>query len=523
MSDTYLVRPHDTLSSIARRHGCTIQALQSINHIKDPRKLTAGLLIRLPDTREHGQTRRPLDASHQPKARTVPSGKTSDPADGSWFRPFWQELSSDIGEPLRSVGLKGFRLGHSLLEDVLQWYREQESAEAAHTQTKTKTEQRKPDEQKRPQTPPKGDSAAKKRHKDEVIAQLHERLYATPQVVTTSGVRLSRNERRMIVAAVGLCEVNHDVFGTENLDQEFVGKRFGKRGIPTKYSDIVHIGLSYGYIQFSQDSGNLGRLLARMRKKNSKLFEETFFPNADQLIQLTTEGLSGHDCYGKSGQTYWNKLPKKDRESLVARVSTDANGDHKPDNPLGLNEEIRGARVQPIPYVPGYPPLDLWQDYKTLPKLSSGDNAAYLGYKAAFKAAGEVPAFQDVQIELAVEDFMNPVLAHCRELNVRSAAGLAFVTACAVRGGPGSSLVRLYAKVAAARLDIKRFDSAQQERACLQAIAALADVKSTQVDVAGVRFERDEARRARLLLADHYHFLKEELYDPQTYDAASDH
>ena len=347
-------------------------------------------------------------------------------------------------------------------------------------------------------------------------------------IQSTAGSVLISAPSKLLINGGGLCEINNDVFGSRNTDQEFVGRKFGQRGIETGYSRIVHIGLSYGYIQYSQDGGGLGKLLARMSAKNPDLFKK-FFPNPVELIQMTTDGLPDHDRYGKSGQSYWSKLSKADKQALQQRVNADTNHDDKADKPLNNAEQIRGARVQKIPYVAGYPAIELWEDYKELAKLQSNDEADHLGYLSAFKAAGEVPAFQDAQLDLGVEDYMNPILAHCRAWHIRSAIGLAFVTACAVRGGPGSSLVKLLSRVAKAKLGIDTFESGAQERACVQAIAKPDVVEETKggkkikhIEVAGVRFEQDEARRAGIILADHYRFLQEDLYDMGTYDEASD-
>ena len=526
MSASYIVRPGDTLSSIARRHGCSVSDLKSSNGVSDPRSLQAGASLTLPGTRDQAQTRRSVDTSMTPKADAAPAARTtSTDHSSSWTASIWKEVTD--GE--NAMYLTGVRLGHGLFDSVLQWWREVESGEAVHTKATAKTEQRKPGERKRPTVDIKAPSNGKK-HKDEVIAQLHERLFATPQVVQTSGVRLSRNERRMIVAAVGLCEVNNDVFGSRNADQEFAGRKFGKRGIETGYSRVVHIGLSYGYIQYTQDGGGLGKALSRMRGKNSELFDR-LFPNYQQLIEMTTTGLPEprYNRYGKSGQAYWNNLPVKDKVALKGRANTDANGDKVADEPLTADEQIRGARVQRIAYVAGYPAIDLWEDYKEIAEDSNGP-VDHLGYLAAFKAAGDVPAFQDVQIELAVEDYMNPVLAHCSQWNIRSGIGLAFVVACSVRGGAGSKLVHLLSHVATAKLKLtEKFDLAKQERECVQAIAnaALVSVLKhgktvTHCEVDGVEFDLDEKRRAALLLKDEYHFLKEDLYDVGTYDAAND-
>lgn len=544
MPQLYTVKTGDSLSSIARRFGCEVSSLQSTNRVTDPRKLQVGAVLQIPTTRLRSETERPVDKAMTPPA-TLPSDGTPGASLPNWtLGEIWNE---NLGEGIEAVFTAGVRLSHRLSKSVLGWYRENESAEVIITADQTKTEPRKADEQKKPKpaTKPKAKGAvsAAKKHKDEVIAKLRERLYAVPHVVSTSGMRLSRNERRMIVAAVGLCEIDNHVFGSRNLDFEFVGRKFGQKGIETSYSRIVHIGLSYGYIQYTQDSGSLGKVLKRMQEKSQKEFEG-HFPNFEQLIQMTTSGLPGKDKYGASGQKYWNDLraqakakgavgkeKAKELKELQERANTDADKDDKPDKPLTADEEIRGARVQKIPYVVGYPAIDLWEDYKEKPYLPGGkDKAAFVGYLSAFKAAGDVPAFQDAQIELAVEDYMNPALAECSKWNIRSAIGLAFVVACAVRGGTGSQLQGLLMRVAAAKLKVKSFESSAQERECVKAIAdaketTLTDAKGRKrkaCEVSGVEFHHDEARRAALILKDEYDFLREDFYDPKTYDAASD-
>ncbi len=47
---TYIVRPGDTLSAIAARHGTTVSALASANGIPDPDRIRIGQLLRIPDT-----------------------------------------------------------------------------------------------------------------------------------------------------------------------------------------------------------------------------------------------------------------------------------------------------------------------------------------------------------------------------------------------------------------------------------------------------------------------------------------
>jgi len=47
---TYIVRPGDTLSAIAARHGTTVAALAEANHITDPNLIRIGQLLTIPDT-----------------------------------------------------------------------------------------------------------------------------------------------------------------------------------------------------------------------------------------------------------------------------------------------------------------------------------------------------------------------------------------------------------------------------------------------------------------------------------------
>lgn len=328
----------------------------------------------------------------------------------------------------------------------------------------------------------------------------------------------------MIVAAVGLCEVNSDVFGAENRDQEFVGRKFKKRGIETSYSRIVHIGLSYGYIQYNQDGGGIGKLLKRMQSKVDPKKFQSYFPNDGQLLELTNDGLEGeqYNRYGKSGQQYWNKLRTEDKQKLQERVNTDGDKDDKPDNPLKAGEEIRGSRLQKIPYAKGYPAIDLWEEYAEKPK---DEEINYSGWASAFKAAGELPVFQDAQLEMAVEEYFNPVLSHCQSWNIRSATGLAMVLAGAVRGGPSPSrpLVTLLSRIAKEKLSLtNRFEKPEQELEAIKAIANASNVvKNGKVNkelchVGAIEFPADEKRRANILLKDEFDFLTEDYYDPAT-------
>lgn len=538
MNSTHIVKPGETLSSVARKYGATVQELAQLNQLANANQLQIGQLLQLPATRQQEQTKRPVGAS---SSLTRTTDVRASGGVKTWMQEHWQSASTYAQDTWSAGGdwvdekwlsatdgahdawVKTVRLGHNLSDSLISLYREVESFELVHHREQTKTKKRNPHEKPAATSAPK---SASRKHRDEVLKQLRDRLYATPHVVATSGVKLSRNERKMIVAAVGLCEINNDVFGSENRDQEFVGRRFGQRGIETGYSRIVHVGLSYGYIQFTQDGGNLGRVLKRMASRAKSDDElKRYFPNFDQLLQLCTEGLTDEHStrFGKSGLAYWNKLPKADKAALLKRVTEDKDKDGKLDHPLTADEEIRGARVQKIAYVKGYPAIDLWEDYANQP---DEDNVHYPGWASAFKAAGDHPPFQDAQLELAVEDYFNAIAPKCSAWNIRSATGLAFVTACAVRGAARDLLF----KVGKEKCGVATcFETLKQEQQAIEAIAkaseteAIVNGKKARVcKVGSVSFSPDEKRRMNILLKDEFDFLTEDLYDTGTYDAAND-
>ncbi|HXZ98865.1 MAG TPA: LysM peptidoglycan-binding domain-containing protein [Candidatus Binatia bacterium] len=49
MASTYVVRPGDTLSSIALRHGSTVQAISEANHLTAAEQVRVGQLLQIPD------------------------------------------------------------------------------------------------------------------------------------------------------------------------------------------------------------------------------------------------------------------------------------------------------------------------------------------------------------------------------------------------------------------------------------------------------------------------------------------
>jgi hypothetical protein len=48
-----------------------------------------------------------------------------------------------------------------------------------------------------------------------------------------------------------------------------------------------HVGLSFGFVQFTQDGGNLGPLLRRMQEEDGASFRRIFGDAADELVRIT--------------------------------------------------------------------------------------------------------------------------------------------------------------------------------------------------------------------------------------------
>jgi len=158
-----------------------------------------------------------------------------------------------------------------------------------------------------------------------------------------------------------------------------------------------HVGLSYGFIQFTQDSGMLGHLLQMMQQRDPAKFAEVFGPDAPALIATTT-----------------------------------ARGQSSAQAPGG-----RGPRVQPVS---GH---DIW----TEPWLSR------------FRAAGAHPAFQAAQNELAVRAFVDPVLGYAGHLGLSTERALAMVVDRAIQLGTGGAQRWLDDNVAPIRTDAERMQA----------------------------------------------------------------
>lgn len=479
----HTVQKGETLTSIAIRYSVDVRDLKTKNNISNPKQLQQGQRLTIPPTRI------PKTSS----AKSTPSGSKNKnraaSAEGS------QNNEQD------GISLKLNWISFQWLEELLQKLRSHEADE--HVQKTEKIELKPQEKGKKINQEPAKKAFSKGSQKvAEVKQKIKETLSKEPHVITFNGVRLTENEKKQILAAVACCEMNADGFGSINADTEFTGRKFGKRGVETSYSRIVHIGLSYGVIQYTQDSGSLGRLLKQMREKNPSRFVQLFGAGdksiSDSLIVLTTTGRPGLEKIANvpiSGQAHWNKIRKTPEGIELKKLSTQ-DKDEDGNSDLPISKEIRGKRVQPIPATEGGSPLDIWTGV----------------WKQRFLEAGSELDFQEVQLNFGVENYLDPILPRARTNNVRSALGLAFVTACAVRGGLASDLPNLLFNVAKELNITLPFKNSDDEARCIKTIA------DSSGKIGKVEFDPDEAKRAKRLLNDELGFLAEDLYDLSTYE-----
>ncbi len=165
-----------------------------------------------------------------------------------------------------------------------------------------------------------------------------------------------------------------------NADGEFEG-RFKNHPAAGRY----HIGLSYGVVQFTQDSGSLGRLLSMMRDRDATKFRDVFGADCDDLIRVTT-----------------------------------ASGKASKDSPGG-----RSARVQPVGGT------DIWKE----PWLARFREAA----RGDLFGKGNRQLFNGAQNELAASMYLDPMLRFAAWLGLITDRALAMIFDRSVQMGSGGA------------------------------------------------------------------------------------
>jgi hypothetical protein len=483
---THTVRRGENLSIIAKEFSIDVNELAKENGIEKNSILKQNQTLQIPVKKVRATAAAEPDKSD---------------AGGGIFK--WVEKVFHPDEDTQ-----GQRLQHDFLTEILGKLRATCANERVH-----QTEKIAIDKDAKPasytQKPSKTKASTTKQQRAEVMQQIQQHFGPLPQELKITGVQLTENERMKIIASVATCEMDGNGLSSISEDTEFEN---GAESV--SYRHIVHIGLSYGLIQFTQDGGALGVVLKEMQKKDSTKFTEIFGGGdqkiADSLIKLTNDE-------GMSGLVYWNTIKgTEDGDKLVALT--------KSKNGLPIEKEIRGSRVQRLVPKNGAAAIDIWTGV----------------WKERFIAAGKVPAFQEVQFKSAVKEYLRPVLPVAKKLKVRTALALAFLVACKVRRDHMDIL-----EIVAGQLGISTpFVSGADEKKCIDSIAApytamvkeiakakekakaeaKAKVKEKEkkksykfAKVLKYEFVMEAARRAAKLKEDELGFLAEDLYDLATY------
>ena len=179
-----------------------------------------------------------------------------------------------------------------------------------------------------------------------------------------------------LISRIAPFESGAQGYAAINADGEFEG-RFPNHPAKGRY----HIGLSYGIVQFTQDSRSLGRLLAMMRDRDRVKFREVFGPDSDELVRITNS--EGHSSAKSPGG--------------------------------------RSARVQPVAGV------DIWKE----PWVARFKEAA----RANLFGTGARQVFNGAQNELASGLYLDPILPFAKWLDLTTDRALAMVFDRAVQMG----------------------------------------------------------------------------------------
>jgi hypothetical protein len=179
---------------------------------------------------------------------------------------------------------------------------------------------------------------------------------------------LTIDDKIRIIEHVAAFESGGD-YSAINPDGEFEG-RFGPQHPAYQH---YHVGLSYGFIQFTQDSGMLGQLLTMMRDRDPDAFGQIFGPDADELVRVCTAA----------------------------------------GPPSNASPDGRSARVQPVAGA------DLWHE----------------PWVSRFRAAGQNDRFRAAQRELAARGYLDPMLALARGFGLDTEQALSLVVDRSIQMG----------------------------------------------------------------------------------------
>jgi hypothetical protein len=100
--------------------------------------------------------------------------------------------------------------------------------------------------------------------------------------VEDSAIPFDAAERLQVIHHVATLESGADVYSAINADTEFNNPR-----LPRFYQKR-HVGLSWGFIQFAQAFGGLGKALAACQRRDEAGFQRSFGQNASDLLAVTS-------------------------------------------------------------------------------------------------------------------------------------------------------------------------------------------------------------------------------------------
>ena len=210
----------------------------------------------------------------------------------------------------------------------------------------------------------------------------------TPKATTpaiNSGLSLGDDDdfKRVMAPTIAL-EAGKN-FSAINDDKEFDGR------IKKDYTGIVHIGLSYGIIQFTQDGGSLGVLLTKFNSADPTEFQRIMGPTYNELLSVTNKT-------GASGLKQWRNLgsPKQSPEIFGPRV---------------LPVSIDGKKVH------------IWKE----------------PWRSRFVELGKVKTFQELQLEAAIDLYLRPLKKDMIRWNMISEKSVALVFRISVARGDGGA------------------------------------------------------------------------------------
>lgn len=224
-----------------------------------------------------------------------------------------------------------------------------------------------------------------------------EQMPVGPAARSLGATPLTIEAKVRILRVIGRSESGDGGYSAVNPDTEYADPNHSAY-------NRYHIGLSWGFIQFTQRSGALGSVLERAKARDAALRPSVAASSHDADQPPSFEALFGPD---------WEELLER----------TDSNHTPNPDDRVAA---VAGTVLWEEP----------WLD--------------------RFIAAGQVPYVQAAQNEAAIQLYFDPMLSLARWLGIRSARGLALLVDRAIHMGVGEGRAEVMRAVGVIRTQAER-------------------------------------------------------------------